>query len=85
MRFQEEVELNIRGLAIGIDVKDSTYASTIQQRCREKGLLVSRQESLIVMFPVLTIDQAMAKKALDIFTTVRGTARRSPTFPTDDS
>ena len=69
VRFQEEVELNIQGLAIGIDVKDATYAAKIQQRCREKGLLVSRQESLIVMFPVLTIDQAMAKKALDIFTT----------------
>ena len=67
MDFDEEVQFNIRGLAIGVDVGDEDYAEEIVETCRKGGLLLATGGSVITMLPALTIDRAAARKGLDIF------------------
>jgi len=67
MEFKKPPELNIKGLAICIETGSKDYASELQKRCRKEGLLVDQQNASIIMFPALTIDQAMVREALDIF------------------
>ena len=66
MELGEEVKLNIRGLAIGVDVGDEDYADRIVGKCRRGGLLLSNEDSVITILPALTIDRAAAKRGLDI-------------------
>ena len=67
MDFDEEVQFNIRGLAIGVDVGDEDYAEEIVETCRKGGLLLAIEGSVITMLPALTIDRTAARKGLDIF------------------
>jgi acetylornithine/succinyldiaminopimelate/putrescine aminotransferase len=67
MEFGGEVKLNIRGLAIGVDVGDEDTADEIVERCRRGGLLLATEGSVITMLPALTIDRAAARRGLDIF------------------
>lgn len=66
MDFGEDMKLNIRGLAIGVDVGDEDYADEIVEKSRRGGLLVTNEESVITILPALTIDRAAAKQGLDI-------------------
>ncbi len=66
MDFGEEVKLNVRGLAIGVDVGDEDYADEIIEKSQRGGLLVTNEESVITILPALTIDRAAAKQGLDI-------------------
>ena len=66
MDFGEDVKLNIRGLAIGVDVGDEDSADEIVDRCRRGGLLLTTEGSVITMLPALTIDRAAARHGLDI-------------------
>ena len=66
MDFGEDVKLNIRGLAIGVDVADEGYADVIVEKCRRNGLLLTTEGSVIMMLPALTIDRAAAKQGLDV-------------------
>jgi acetylornithine/succinyldiaminopimelate/putrescine aminotransferase len=63
----EDVEVRIQGLAVGIDLHDKDYASSIETACRESGLVVSAEDTSIVMFPPLTTDHDTVNDALDIF------------------
>jgi acetylornithine/succinyldiaminopimelate/putrescine aminotransferase len=67
MDFGEEVKLKIQGLAIGVDVGDESYAEEIIETCRDGGLLLATEGSVITMLPALTIDRAAARRGLDIF------------------
>ena len=67
MDFGDEVKLNIRGLAIGVDVGDEDGADEVVAKCRRGGLLLDTEGSVITMLPALTIDRAAAKRGLDIF------------------
>ena len=67
MDFGEDVQFNIRGLAIGVDVGDEDYAEEIVETCRKGGLLLAIEGSVITMLPALTIDRTAARKGLDIF------------------
>jgi acetylornithine/succinyldiaminopimelate/putrescine aminotransferase len=67
MEFGEDVKLNIRGLAIGVDVGEEDYADQIVEKCRRAGLLLATEGSVITMLPALTIDRAAARQGLDIF------------------
>jgi 4-aminobutyrate aminotransferase-like enzyme len=62
-----DVKLNIRGLAIGVDVGDEDYADKIVKKCRRGGVLVSTEGSAVLMLPALTIPRTAAKQGLDIF------------------
>jgi acetylornithine/succinyldiaminopimelate/putrescine aminotransferase len=66
MDFRTDVELNIRGLAIGVDVKQEDYADRIQERCRRNGLLISTDGSSLMILPALTIERRVAERGLNI-------------------
>jgi adenosylmethionine-8-amino-7-oxononanoate aminotransferase len=66
MRFGEDVEVRVVGLAIAIDFHDEAAAKRMGQRCRRKGLLVSPEGEAVLLIPALTIDAAAAKEGLDI-------------------
>lgn len=66
MTFQEEPEVRRRGLAIAVDVRDEKYAERVAKKCRTRGLLLSVQESVLLMLPALNVDRATAKDGLDI-------------------
>jgi acetylornithine/succinyldiaminopimelate/putrescine aminotransferase len=67
MDFERAPSLCVKGLAIGVDLGDEDYASRIEEKCRRKGLLVVSQDESILLLPALTIDRAVAKRAMDIF------------------
>jgi adenosylmethionine-8-amino-7-oxononanoate aminotransferase len=67
MNFKEEVELKVKGLAIGLHFQEgSDYSDKIQKRARKNGLLLTGDESLIWLFPALNIDKNTAAHGLDI-------------------
>lgn len=66
MEFRKPPTLNVIGLAIGIDLGSEAYASRIEERCRKGGLLVTSQDSSILLLPALTLDERTARRGLDI-------------------
>jgi acetylornithine/succinyldiaminopimelate/putrescine aminotransferase len=66
MRFGDEVEVRVVGLAIAIDFHDEAAAERLGKRCRRKGLLVSPEGDSVLLIPALTIDEGTAKEGLDI-------------------
>jgi 4-aminobutyrate aminotransferase-like enzyme len=66
MRFGDEVEMRVVGLAIAIDFHDEEAAERLGKRCRRKGLLVSPEGEAVLLIPALTIDEATAEEGLDI-------------------
>ena len=66
MDFERTPSLCVKGLAIGVDLGDEDYASRVEEKCRRKGLLVVSQDESILLLPALTIDRAVAKRAMDI-------------------
>jgi acetylornithine/succinyldiaminopimelate/putrescine aminotransferase len=66
MDFKKPAQLCIKGLAIGVKVGSERYATQITDRCREGGLLISTQDEVLTLFPSLTIDQNVAKRAMNI-------------------
>jgi adenosylmethionine-8-amino-7-oxononanoate aminotransferase len=63
MRFQLPAAVRIKGLAICVETED---ASTIAERCRGKGLLLTTGGGGLTMFPALTIDRETADAGLDV-------------------
>jgi acetylornithine/succinyldiaminopimelate/putrescine aminotransferase len=66
MDFERAPSLCVKGLAIGVDLGDEDYASRVEEKCRRKGLLVVSQDQSILLLPALTIDRAVAERAMDI-------------------
>ena len=66
MAFKYDTQLNVKGLAIGINVNKAAYAKKIQEECLEKGLILTAQEEHLVLFPALTIKKEEALKGLEI-------------------
>ena len=67
MSFKGKATVHGKGFAIGIEVKDETYASEIGATCRENGLLVSAESDAVMIFPALTITRETAERGLDVF------------------
>jgi acetylornithine/succinyldiaminopimelate/putrescine aminotransferase len=67
MAFERDVELRVRGLAIGVDFGDEGYAGKVGERCRRKGLLVSPEGETVLLIPALNIDRETARHGLDLF------------------
>ncbi|NVB77205.1 MAG: aspartate aminotransferase family protein [Kofleriaceae bacterium] len=55
----------IKGLAIALDL-GKRKAERIEERCRERGLLVYAEDESLVMFPALTIDDRTVDQGLAI-------------------
>jgi len=66
MEFENAAPLNIRGLAISVDLGDEQYAERVANKCRRGGLLLSTQETRILLLPALNIDRKVAERGLDI-------------------
>lgn len=64
--FRTEPEIRIKGLAVGIDVKEEEYASLIRKRSLEKGLLMNTEGSSLAFFPALNIDKKTVGEGMDI-------------------
>jgi acetylornithine/N-succinyldiaminopimelate aminotransferase len=61
-----EVEIRIKGLAIGVEF-ESKVASKIVRQAREKGLLLSElDDNVFSMFPALNIPEEVVREGLDI-------------------
>jgi acetylornithine/succinyldiaminopimelate/putrescine aminotransferase len=67
MSFKGRATIRGKGLAIGIEVEDEAYASEIGDTCRRKGLLVSAEEKILMLFPALNTTRQTAQRGLDIF------------------
>jgi 4-aminobutyrate aminotransferase-like enzyme len=65
MKLDEEIEVRVKGLAIGIDLPEEN-ADEIVETCRENGLLISGEDDSLSLFPALTIDATTADAGLDI-------------------
>lgn len=66
MKFKKGATLRILGLAIGIEVTDPKYADRIQQKSLKKGLMFTRQEKTLTLFPPLTMKKEIAEEGLEI-------------------
>lgn len=66
MGFGEGAKVRSKGLAIGVQLAGEAAARRIQDRARERGLLVKADGDILQMFPALTIDEATAEAGLDI-------------------
>lgn len=67
MRFKGNAIIHGKGLAIGIEVDDEKYATRIGAACQKRGLLVSTEEDVLMLFPALTTTRETAERGLDIF------------------
>jgi acetylornithine/succinyldiaminopimelate/putrescine aminotransferase len=70
MVWRGDVDLRIKGLAIGVGLGDSERVGAIADQCRELGLLVNADGEYLTMFPALTIDEATTHAGLDILESV---------------
>jgi 4-aminobutyrate aminotransferase-like enzyme len=59
----DEAELTMLGLAVAIHTEE---AQAIGERCRERGLIVSPEEDVLLVLPALTIDAETLAEGLDI-------------------
>jgi acetylornithine/succinyldiaminopimelate/putrescine aminotransferase len=66
MEFAHGVELRVRGLAIGVDVKDEEYADQITEKCRRHGLLLTSEGSSLLLLPALNVERRVVQEGLDI-------------------
>jgi adenosylmethionine-8-amino-7-oxononanoate aminotransferase len=66
MDFKSGGELNIIGLAIAVDLQKEKYTEKVRKKCQENGLILTSQESRLVMFPALTIDLATVEAGLQL-------------------
>jgi 4-aminobutyrate aminotransferase-like enzyme len=64
--FKGDTAIRMRGLAIAVDVKDEDYADKVQRKCRKGGLLVSTEDTSVLLLPALDIEREVAERGLDI-------------------
>jgi acetylornithine/succinyldiaminopimelate/putrescine aminotransferase len=57
IKFKNGAEIRIKGLAVGIDVKEEEYATNIKEASLEHGLLMNTEGSSLVFFPALNIER----------------------------
>lgn len=67
MKFKQPAEIRTRGLAIGIEFKQGTYATDLMKKSMDKGLLIQDLgPTTLTLFPSLDIDYKTAKAGLNI-------------------
>jgi acetylornithine/succinyldiaminopimelate/putrescine aminotransferase len=65
MKFRNEIKIHSLGLAMSIDVGDKSYAQKITDKCLGNGLLIEYNQSNIMLFPSLVMDEETATKGLE--------------------
>ncbi|MBV9957668.1 MAG: aminotransferase class III-fold pyridoxal phosphate-dependent enzyme, partial [Acidobacteria bacterium] len=66
MKFKNPATVRVKGLAIGVGVGDSDYASSLVDKCRRAGLLLTDEDESLTIFPALNIHKKVAREGLDI-------------------
>lgn len=67
MKFKGDVEIRVKGLAIGVILDKKNYAQEVAIKAQKKGLLLAPQSGDgFAIFPALTISKEVAKEGLDI-------------------
>jgi acetylornithine/succinyldiaminopimelate/putrescine aminotransferase len=66
IKFKGTAKIRIEGLAIGVELRSSDYADRVQAKCRREGLLLSTEDATLLLLPALNVDEAIAKRGLDI-------------------
>jgi putrescine aminotransferase len=66
MGFRHGVSVHGRGLAVAADVRDQAYAKEIKGRCRQQGLLIETDGSVLTLFPPLIIGRSTLDAGLAI-------------------
>ena len=51
---------------VGVDVDDADYAKKLQEKCLKAGLFFNAEDTFLVFFPALTIENDVVEKGLDI-------------------
>jgi adenosylmethionine-8-amino-7-oxononanoate aminotransferase len=64
--FKKGGKLSIIGLAIAVDVEQEKYATEIKEKSQSNGLLITAQDSKIVLFPPLTVTRGVIDEGIKI-------------------
>jgi acetylornithine/succinyldiaminopimelate/putrescine aminotransferase len=62
----QAVQINIAGLAIGIELGDEARAAQLRRKCLREGLLLSAEGGTLLLVPALNIDAATVQRGLDV-------------------
>jgi adenosylmethionine-8-amino-7-oxononanoate aminotransferase len=66
MKFKKPAKVSAAGLAISVDTGSNSYAERIAKKCLSSGLLIETNESNLMMFPSLVMNQYTAEQGLQI-------------------
>ncbi|MCY2688144.1 class-III pyridoxal-phosphate-dependent aminotransferase [Salinimicrobium sp. TH3] len=66
VNFKNTPEVRIKGAAIGVDLKDEDYASTIKSKAMKKGLLMNTEGSSLLFLPNFQMTKETAYKGIEI-------------------
>jgi acetylornithine/succinyldiaminopimelate/putrescine aminotransferase len=69
IRFRQTPQIRIRGLAIAVDFASEREAARIVKRAAELGLLLTSQDTTILLLPPLTISKSLATEGLSMLRT----------------
>lgn len=66
IKFKHQPEIRIKGMAIGIDLKDEEYVSQLKEKCFKEGLLFNTEGSSLTFLPALNIEKNFVEEGLSI-------------------
>ncbi len=66
VNFKEKPELRIKGLAIGIDLKDKDYASKIRNNALDHGLLMNTEGSSLLFLPNFLMEEKTVTEGVNL-------------------
>jgi acetylornithine/succinyldiaminopimelate/putrescine aminotransferase len=69
-------EVRVAGLAVAIEFDEAGYADKLEQRCRERGLLISCDDDTAMIFPALNVDAALVAEGVAIIAAAAAGPRR---------
>lgn len=67
--FKKDPEVRIKGLAIGIDLRDEEYVSEIKDKALKAGLLMNTEGTSLVFLPNFLMSPETAKEGLNLLKT----------------
>jgi 4-aminobutyrate aminotransferase-like enzyme len=66
IKFKQRAAARVKGLALAVERKDSSYAERVASRCRDSGLLITTQDNALTLFSPLNTERQVTEKGLDI-------------------
>ncbi len=66
VNFKNTSEVRIKGAAIGVDLEDEDYASTIKEKAMKKGLLMNTEGPSLLFLPNFQMTKETAFKGIEI-------------------